>query len=115
MARSVKPRKQKSRKQSTRSAPLLRWRVVPCTGGTDNEAGLFFPDFASAAGYCMEQDIPYLFEEDATGNYETTVWIVGEPDGNVTMLPMSWKNFLSVCTIHPFICPQCGTSHLPPA
>ncbi|WP_106372692.1 hypothetical protein, partial [Escherichia coli] len=58
---------------------------------------------------------PYLFEEDATGNYETTVWIVGESDGNVTMLPMSWKNFLSVCTIHPFICPQCGTSHLPPA
>ncbi|ASQ15746.1 hypothetical protein BJM06_a00102 (plasmid) [Enterobacter cloacae] len=43
MARSAKPRKQKSRKQSTRSAPLLRWRVVPCTGGTDNEAGLFFP------------------------------------------------------------------------
>lgn len=115
MARSVKPRKQKSRKQSTRSAPLLRWRVVPCAGGTDNEAGLFFPDFTSAAGYCMEQDIPYLFEEDASGNYETTVWIVGEPDGNVTMLPMSWKNFLSVCTIHPFICPQCGTSHLPPA
>ncbi|MEB5811458.1 transposase [Escherichia coli] len=115
MTRSAKPRKQKSRKQSTRSAPLLRWRVVPCGGGTDNEAGLFFPDFASAADYCMEKDIPYLFEEDATGNYETTVWIVGEPDGNVTMLPMSWKNFLSVCTIHPFICPQCGTSHLPPA
>ncbi|HGB6305699.1 TPA: transposase [Salmonella enterica subsp. enterica serovar Typhimurium] len=115
MARSAKPRKQKSRKQSTRSAPLLRWRVVPCGGGTDNEAGLFFPDFASAADYCMEKDIPYLFEEDATGNYETTVWIVGEPGGNVTMLPMSWKNFLSVCTIHPFICPQCGTSHLPPA
>ncbi|WP_137484400.1 transposase [Escherichia coli] len=89
--------------------------MVPCAGGTDNEAGLFFPDFASAADYCMEKDIPYLFEEDATGNYETTVWIVGEPDGNVTMLPMSWKNFLSVCTIHPFICPECGTSHLPPA
>ncbi|EOK2629302.1 transposase [Escherichia coli] len=116
IARSAKPRKQKSSRQSSRSAPpLLRWRVVPCAGGTDNEAGLFFPDFASAADYCMEKDIPYLFEEDATGNYETTVWIVGEPDGNVTMLPMSWKNFLSVCTIHPFICPQCGTSHPPPA
>ncbi|HFF1897212.1 TPA: transposase [Escherichia coli] len=115
MARSAKPRKQKSSRQSSRSAPLLRWRVVPCAGGTDNEAGLFFPDFASAANYCMEKDIPYLFEEDASGNYETTVWIVGEPDGNVTMLPMSWKNFLSVCTIHPFICPECGTAHLPPA
>ena len=115
MARSAKPRKQKSGKQSSRSAPRLQWRVVPCAGGPDNEAGLFFPDFGSAAEYCMEKDIPYLFEEDATGNYETTVWIVGEPDGNFTMLPMSWKNFLSVCTIHPFICPVCGTSHLPPA
>ncbi|CAM4501711.1 putative IS91 orf2 [Escherichia coli] len=97
-----------------RSAPRLQWRVVPCAGGPDNEAGLFFPDFGSAADYCMEKDIPYLFEEDATGNYETTVWIVGEPDGNVTMIPMPWKNFLSVCTIHPFICPEYGSSHLPP-
>ncbi|PJG73980.1 transposase, partial [Escherichia coli] len=28
--------------------------MVPCAGGTDNEAGLFFPDFGSAADYCME-------------------------------------------------------------
>ncbi|UJY52478.1 plasmid partitioning/stability family protein (plasmid) [Escherichia coli] len=47
------------RKQSTRSAPRLQWRVVPCAGGPDNEAGLFFPDFGSAADYCMEKDIPY--------------------------------------------------------
>ena len=48
--------------------------MVPCTGGTDNDTGLFFPDFPSAADYCMEKVIPYLFEEDASGNYETTVW-----------------------------------------
>ncbi|EPD2740545.1 hypothetical protein ACR8Z1_004928 [Escherichia coli] len=66
MARSAELRKQKSGRQSSSSAPLLRWRVVPCAGGTDNEAGLFFPDFGSAADYCMEKDIPYLFEEDIT-------------------------------------------------
>ncbi|GCV02155.1 transposase [Escherichia coli] len=86
MARSAKPRKQKSGRHPSRSAPQLQWRVVPCAGGTDNEAGLFFPDFGSAADYCMEKDIPYLFEEDVTGNYETTVWIVGEPGGNVTII-----------------------------
>ena len=115
MARSAKPRKQKSGSHPSRSAPRLQWRVVPCAGGTDNEAGLFFPDFGSAADYCMEKAIPNLCEEDVTGNYETTVWIVGEPGGNVTIIPMPWKNFLSVCTIHPFICPECGSSHLPPA
>ncbi|WP_258126451.1 transposase [Escherichia coli] len=114
MARSAKPRKQKTNKQSSRSVPRLQWRVIPCTGGADNEAGLFFPDFGAAADYCMEKDIPYLFEEDVTGIRETTVWIVGEIDGNVTMTPMSWKNFLSVCTIYPFICPVCNSHHLPP-
>ncbi|EHU16165.1 hypothetical protein ECDEC1A_5296 [Escherichia coli DEC1A] len=29
-----------------RSAPRLQWRVVPCAGGPDNEAGLFFPTSA---------------------------------------------------------------------
>ncbi|OSK16037.1 hypothetical protein EAMG_05067 [Escherichia coli M056] len=62
----------------------------------------------------MEKDIPYLFEEDTTGNYETTVWIVGEIDGNITMTPMFWKNFLSVFSVHPFICPVCNSHHLPP-
>ncbi|EHW4861420.1 transposase [Escherichia coli] len=114
MARSAKPRKQKSGRQSPAQPPGCNGGG-PCAGGPDNEAGLFFPDFGSAADYCMEKDIPYLFEEDVTGNYETTVWIVGEPDGNVTMIPMHWKNFLSVCTIHPFICPEYGSSHLPPA
>lgn len=113
IARSAKPRKQKSSRQSSRSAPLLRWRVVPCAGGTDNEAGLCFPDFASAADYCMEKDIPYLFEEDATGNYETTVWIVGEPTVMSPCSPCPGKIFcpcaryipLSVRSAAPHILP----------
>ncbi|MFK3810714.1 transposase, partial [Escherichia coli] len=79
MARSAKPRKQKSSRQSTRSAPLLRWRVIPCSGGTDNEAGLFFPDFPSAADYSMEKDIPCLFDAVPRGHSQTTVCIFGEP------------------------------------
>lgn len=43
MARSAKPRKQKSSRQSSRSAPPVAIAGGPCTGGIELEAGSLPP------------------------------------------------------------------------
>ena len=61
----------------------------------------------------MDNDIPYLFEE-STGT-DTMAWIVGVVGDNVSMTAMPFSDFMSMLTVHPFICPHCNNDHLPPA
>lgn len=111
MARSKASRKRRPQPHA-RIKRVSRWRVVPHTGDTDDDTGVFFPDFPSAADYCMDNDIPYLFEEDTTGQTPTLVWIVGFAGDNVSMSVMPFGDFMAMYAINPFICPCCHSPHL---
>lgn len=106
-----KPKRKRKPQPSARCRSVSRWRVIPHAGGPDDETGVFFPDFLCAADYCLDHDIPYLFEEDVSGSRETITWIVGIVGDNISMTAMPYGDFLSTFVVHPFHCPQCNSYH----
>lgn len=113
MARSVKPRKRKSR---VRHADSPRYVVKL---HEDEETGedapvLRFDEFDHAVTCCADLDIPFFVDN---GNKKLVFWFVRKDDcGYPEIARCTEREFASLSahiTAGAMYCPECGTVHYP--